>query len=467
MGLQSRGGIPTIEWDRITRATDPKLRGPVPAMNTPVQNANFVVNKATLTLNRAGSHPGNPILAGLGVRNGHQVGRGSRLTALFLYQDHLALGTNLVAQAASGGPGIFYYNFLAGSGQSVAGSPAAGAIRNFLRWQEPFGASEKEFWVKTKDADIVALGGLPALDPATLLAVERTAQIVDAGRTWLDVPIDFFLSWNDEFLELHRQIQSSPEVGFLKAYGGADFVTFFDTAPGTEGIGVKVNAVIDAAIKDQHVIQVENTVGLKAITVRFRSKAGSTYFVDVPILIRVLAAASGSCEPPVDEPCGQMLVKKDAPLPIHLPSAASVPGVQAVAGTPGNPVDRDLFYASIHASIVGAEANLLVRKYKLIPSPTDVAGARYEKVGGDLEFKPLRTAAASPVPGGAYQAPQQLTIAFDYAAEKALLIALYVISVKDGHTYSPGQPFTAPKSRDISFYAAGETGGNDACITYP
>lgn len=466
--MATRGDLLGPEWERVNRAPTPLLRGPAPALLYPVENANVIRNKAVILLNRAGSHPGNPILAGLGMRLSFEPGLRDRLTGIFIFQDRRLHGVNLKSQAGSGGPGIYTLDVLVGSGQSVAGSPVSGAVRNFLRWQTAFGADEKEFWAKTMDADIVNLNGLPALDPVTLLAVERTAQIVDDSRTWLDVPIDFFVSWGDEFAQLHRLItDGTPENGFQKSYGGAAFVSFFDTTPGTEGVGTAVNPVTQAAISSQQIIQVQNTAGLKQITVRFRSKQLSSWFVDVPILIRVLAAPAGSCLPPVDLPCGQMLLKKGSALPSNFQSAASVPGIQDVAGTPGNPTDRDLWYLSVHEAIVGGTANLLVRKWKTVPSSTDLGGADLVQVGGDLEFLPLRGTAATPNPGPPYGTPQMLTVAFDVAADRAALVAFYTVQVKDGHNLSPAQLFMGPRARDFSFYPAGESGATTMpCVSY-
>ena len=146
-------------------------------------------------------------------------------------------------------------------------------------------------------------------------------------------------------------------------------------------------------------------------------------------------------------------------------ASAQASGVRK-PGTPAAAIDRDLFYISIHAAIVGGTANLLVRKFKSIQSAPDQAGARYEQVGGDLEFFPLRAAVATPAPGGDYGSAQRLTIAFDVAAERAALVSLYVVSVKDGDNFSPGLPFTGPRARDLCFYPAGGAGGLDECVTY-
>jgi len=465
MGLISRGSQPTIEWERVTRATEPRLRGPVPGINSPIENANLILNKQVLTLNRAGSHPKNPILAGLGIRSGFQVGLKDRLTGVFIYQDRRSIGNNLAEDAPSGGPGLYTVDMLAGSGQTKAGTPASGAIRNFLRWSSVFGTVEREFWIKSYDYDIVTVGDLPALDPDTLLPVERAFPMVDASRDWLDIPIDFFVSWNDEFQEMHRLVtEGTPEGGFLKAYGGAVFVSFFDTTPGTEGVGVQVNPVTQNPVKDQQIIQVENTAGLKSITVRFRSKEDSLYFVDVPILIRVLPPPADNCLPPIDEPCCQELILHTQTIEANTPDEPSVPGVQVVAGTPGTKPAKDLLIVGIHAAAVGSAPTLLVRKFELVQDLTNIGGSVYQQVDTDLEFLPLRTPAASPVEAPPYQAPLRLVIAFDIGADRAAHVALYVISVKDDVHLSAGRPFTGPAARDLCFFPKGETGGQDPCI---
>jgi len=227
-----------------------------------------------------------------------------------------------------------------------------------------------------------------------------------------------------------------------------------------------VNAVTDAPIRDQHIIEVQNTPGTKLITARFRSKAASTWFVDVPIILNVLAPPSGSCEPPVDEYCGQMLLKKSTPLPANVQGAASVPNVQDVLGTVGNQIDRDLLYLSLHGAIAGPTANLLVRKWKWIQQASDISGSRMNQVGSDLVFLPLRQPSATPVAGGDYGTPQMLTVCFDVAADRALNVAFYTVQIQDDHSLSPAQLFTGPHARDISFFPAGGTGGTDPCVTY-
>ncbi len=445
------------DYTRLRRADEPSLLGPVPGFMNPTENANVLLNKTIATLNRAGSHPGNPVLAGLGITVQYLLARGEIVTAIHLYQDPGALGVSQLYAA---------YNFQAGSGLSKAGSPSTGSRKNFVRIVSAGGATEREYWIKSKDADIVTLEGQAALDQATLLPVTIQVQQVAAGHDWLDVRVDFMPSWNDEFQVLHAATAEDREAGFRKSYGGAAFVSFFDTDPGTEGVGVGVNPIDQAYIYDTRKIQVKNEPGIYEITARFRSKADSSFFVDVPIVIEVLEADSCSCATPVDEVCGQMLLKKDTELPNNAQDAASVPGVQDVAGSPGDEIDRDLFYISMHGAIVGPTPTILVRKWQWIADATNLAGAKFQQYGTDLEFLPLTSDAASPNPGGSYGTGKMLTVCFDVAAERALGIAFYTAQIKDGDELGAAQLFTAPKSRDIALMPAGGTGGVDDCITY-
>jgi hypothetical protein len=458
--------VPPPDYARLRRADEPNSRGQVPGFSTPTESANVLLNKTIATLNRAGSNPGNPVLSGLGVTLQYALSRGERLTGLFLYKDPGDVAANQIASASLNALTLTY-NFRAGSGLSKAGSPVTGAVRNVVRVSTSTGrGTEKEYWVKSYDADVVSIEGVAALDVSTLLPVAVPVQIVDGSRPWLDVRVDFMASWNDEFQVLHVETALDQESGFRKAYGGAAFVSFFDTTPGTEGVGTAVNPVTQDFIYQRRSIQIENVAGTYQITARFRSKKDSFYFVDVPLIITVLAAPSGSCLPPIDEPCGSMLLLRGTALPANVQSSASVPGVQDVAGTPGGLTDRDLFYCSIHEAAVGANPTFLVRKWKIIVNGANQGGFELAQVGTDLTYLPLRTTAASPTPGGSYGAPQMLTVCFDVLAERALLVAFYTISVKDGDNQSPARPFVGPRARDINLIPVGGTGGTDPCVIY-
>ncbi len=456
--------VPPPDYSRLRQSDQPSLRQPVPAFTVPVENANVLLNKQIATLNRAGSNPGNPILSGLGITAQYGLARGERLTGLFIFQDPGALGASQLAAASVNGL-TMTYNFRAGSGLTKAGTPITGAKKNMLRIASTTGGTEREYWIKSYDSDIVTLNGEASLDKTTLLPVPITVQQV-TGLVWLDVRVDFMPSWNDEFQVLHAAPAADREAGFRKSYGGAAFVSFFDTTPGTEGVGTGVNPITQAFIYDTRSIQVDNTPGTYHITARFRSKKDAFYFVDVPIIITVIAAPEGSCLPPVDEVCGKMLLLKGTALPANVQGTPSVPGVQDVVGTPGTILAKDLFWISVHSSIVGATPTLLVRKWGLVASAQDLAGVTEAQIGSDLEYLPLTQSAPSPVPGSPYQPPQMLTICFDVAAEKALGVAWYTVQIKDGHSLSPAQIKAGPQARSIALMPAGGLGGTDPCVTY-
>lgn len=461
MIIQNHGGQPTPDHARIHRANEPRLRHPIPALTNAVENANLVRNKQAGTLNRGGSHPGNPILSGLGARAQIGIGTGDRLLGVYLFQDRGQLGANLIAQAAHG-PLFTTLDFQAGSGQTVAGSPATGAKKNFLRWQTKAGAAEREFWIKSYDYDVVAVKRLPCLDPETLDPVEIEAEIENPGNAWIDLDIDFMVSWNDEFQVLHRRADADEETGFLKAYGGAKFVSFFDTTPGTEGVGVEVNPVTQDVISNRHKIQVQNTVGLKEITVRFRSKAGSLYFVDVPILIRVIDQEE-TCVKPSVEPCTALLLKVGTALPAGLPGEPSVPDEQVTEGTEDEPLDQDLLYVTIRSATAGGAPKLRVRKWKYVASANALAGAVMVQVGADETYLPLSAGSSTPDEDPPYQAPKRHTIAFSVTQLSADLVAFLTVQVLDDPSLSEPILIAAARARDIAYLPAGGAGGGPTC----
>jgi hypothetical protein len=461
MIIQSHGGQPTPDHARIHRAGEPRLRHPIPALVNAVENANLVVNKQAGTLNRGGSHPGNPILSGLGVRAQLGIGTADRLLGVYLFQDRGQLGNNLISQVAHG-PLFATLDFQAGSGQTVAGTPATGAKKNFLRWQTKAGAAEREFWIKSYDYDVVAVKQLPCLDPETLDPVEIEAEIMNPGNPWLDLPIDFMVSWNDEFQVLHRRADGDEEVGFLKAYGGAKFVSFFDTTPGTEGVGVEVNPVTQDVIYNRHKIQVQNTVGLKEITVRFRSKEGSLYFVDVNILVRVVDQEE-TCVKPSVEGCTALYLKAGTALPAGLPNAPSVPDVQVTEGTEDEPLDQDLLFVTIRSATAGGAPKLRVRKWKYVQSAAALAGAVMVQVGNDEDYLPLSSGSSTPDEDPPYQAPKRLTVAFSVSQLSADLVAFLTVQALDAPSLSEPILIAAARARDISYLPAGSVGGGPVC----
>lgn len=470
MALQHHGRIPQPDHTRIHRADEPRLRQPIPALNAVVENANQTLDKAITTLNRAGSNPRNPILSGLAGRFEFGLSILDSLRAVYIFQEHSNPGTNLISSVVQVAPGRFALDdHLYGGGVSVAGSPATGAKRNFIRVKSKFGTVEKEFWVKTKDADIIAIDGKPALNLVTLLPKTLDVFIVDASRPWIQLPIDFFVSWNDEFQVLHNAKNPFLDPGFLKAYGGAKFVSFFDTTPGTEGVGVAVNPVTEAQIEDQHLIEVQNTAGLKEITVRFRSKQGSLFFVDCPIKLNVIAPPVVACNPPVvgpPETCTSVLLTQGTPLPADTPSVPSTVGNPTVAGTVGQPLSKDLIIVTVRAAVVGASPTLRIQKWKWLPDAKDVSGGWLDHVGASFELIPLQLTSAVPVAGPPYGAPVRMTIAFDRLQDSADNVAFYTVSVNEGGLLGNPMLVPGPKAREVQFFPAGETGGGsgDLCV---
>lgn len=467
MPFMGRGSVPFPDHRRVHRATDPRLRGLAPALRDPVESANQVVNATALTLNRAGTHRRNPILQGLGLEVSIPLGTGDDLKGIFLFQRHSSLGMNLKAQATLQAPGVHAFKFLVGSGQSVAGSAAEGAKRNYLKIQTARGAFEREFWAQDYEADVVTLNDEAALDPVTLEPVEVVAEIVDGSRAWLEIRTDFMVGWNDEFLGLHRSETPDAERGFAKAYGGAAFVSFFDTDPGTEGVGTQVNPLDQVAIESRRVIEIENTEGLKEITARFRSKLDSEYFVDVPLLIRVIDQDE-ICLAPVTMPCTDLYSKSGSATPSGMPSVASTPMVQVVAG-PGSTIAQDLLYITVRGATVGGTPKLRLRRWQLVESSTALAGARVTALA-DVDYLPLVQSAEIPETEEPYGLPKRYTIALSVVQLRADNVAFMEAILVDGQ--KPGMPVLVmgPRARDIGFISIGAggvgSGGGVVCAAY-
>lgn len=455
-----RGGLQKGEYRRTTRVADKALRGFVPAMSMPNENANQTLNKVALLLNRAGSSKHNPILAGLGQRWEWRIDERDRLLNVYIYQARPDFGPDKVDNAVSLGGSIFSLAVIHGV-DTQAGSPADGAKQNFYRVVTGAGAGEKYAFVKSYDRDVVSVNGLQALD-VDLEPVELVAQIIDTTRDWLEQPISFMDSWVDEFSVSHSRNVDDIERGNLKPYGGAKFVSFFQTGE-LEGVGTEVNPVTKAPIEDTHTLQLDNTEGLKHVTVRFRSKADSIYYVDVDILVMVVAPSDEACTVPMAQRCGESLLLQDTPLPGNVPDVASEPDVQVVAGTEGAPVSRDLHYIAVHGNIAGGTPKLRVTRFQAVASAEDVAGFIYEEIS-TLDYLALVSPADVPVGAPPYTGPVQLIVAFDKDEEKLAGVALYSVSVLDGDHVSAAVPFPGPSARDIGTYPTGETGGTDECF---
>lgn len=455
-----RGGIPVPEYRRTSRPADPALRGHVPALASPTENANQTLNKVALLLNRAGSSAQNPILSGLGQRWEWRIDDRDRLLNVYIYQRRPDFGPDRVDQTVPLGGSIFALDIVHGA-HTTAGSPETGAIQNFYRVVTRAGAGERYAYVKSYDKDVVVLDGENALDD-NLDPVEHVVQIVDDTRDWIEVPIAFMKSWADEFQVAHNRNVTDEGLGNRKAYGGASHVSFFQTEE-DEGVGTEVNPVNQTDVATQHTLQVENTVGLKHVTVRFRSKEDSLYFVDVEILIRVVAPEEETCGPPSSQRCGEALLLAGTPLPANMPGEASVVGVPTVAGTEGEPLERKLMYFAIHANIVGGSPRLLVKRSYAVASAPNVSGMVFED-DEPVEYIPLVYPADMPEEDPPYTGPVQLIIALDYLNEKLDGVSMYTIMVKDGDLVGQGIPYPGPSLRDSSFFPLGETGGTNDCF---
>jgi hypothetical protein len=467
MPFLGRGRPPFPDHRRVHRASEPRTRGLAPAVYNQLENGNQVVNATSLLLNRAGSHPRNPVLAGLGMEISIALGVGDDLKGIYLFQRFSQLGNNLRAQATLQAPGVYGFELMVGSGQTVAGTPSAGAKKNYVKIQTTRGSFEREFWAQQFEHDVVTLNGEAALDPESLEPVEISAEIVDGSLDWLEVRTDFMASWADEFLNLHRAETSDPESGFAKAYGGAAFVSFFDTDPGTEGVGVQVNPINQGAIHSRRTIQVENTVGLKEITARFRSKQGSLFYVDVPLLIRVIDQDE-VCLAPMTQPCVDLYVKAGSNTPSGLPSTASVPMVQVVPG-PAGTVEQEMLFITMRGATVGGSPKLRIRRWALTGSAPALMGARLVALD-DVDYLPLIQAAGSPVTAPPYGDAHRYTVALSvsqlYADNVAFIEAVLVDGTK------PGMPILVlgPRARDLGFMSIGSggrgTGGGPVCSAY-
>lgn len=456
------GKAPDPDFDRLTRATDPRLRQPIPALNVPIENANQTADKVIYTMNRGGSNPRNPLLAGLGTRFQFSLSRSDQVKALYVFQDRAALGNNLKSNLQPAAPGVYNFDTLLGSGLTAAGSPALGAKKNFVRLVSASGTIEREFYVKSYDADIIACNGQNALDAETLEPVVIELDPADAGEEgWIDVAIDFFVSWNDEFQKMHNGGNPYLNPGFLKAYGGAAFVSFFDTDPGDEGTGVQCNPVTQAPINDQHLIQIEATEGNKLVTVRFRSKQDSVYFVDVDIIFHVPAVPVPEepppCNPPqVDENVNIYIPPippweppdppptDDPPYTPDTPSTPtddpnSIPPITEFPVTPEDPhtpsqagvTGRIIVTLDGQALVAGAGGTALVKVVRWTAQPSQYFIGGVSMVQQSVKYyNPAVTAIEQGTPLGApYDDQQKFTILLDETADLAALVCFYTVSL--------------------------------------
>ncbi len=464
MARQHRGRVPSIDHARITRSNEPRLRQPIPALNIPVEGANPTLDKVSAHLNRAGSSASNPILTGMATRRTTILNSSDRMRSIYIFRDARPLGSNLIGTAGTGAPGVYTIDFLAGSGRSVGGTPATGAIKNFIRWESARGIIQKEFWVKSFDFDVVALNGLPALDATTLLKDPIDVLQVDPALEWIDVVIDYMVSWNDEFQALHNAGNPHLDPGFLKAYGGAKFVSLFETGL-DEGEGTVINPVTQTEIKDQHIVQVQNTTGQKNFTVRFRSKKESPFWVDIDVAVNVIALVCPPGDPPeddnpaVDDPT--IFVDYIPPVvppitPTDIPESEvagdffpySIAGVTPTVFT--GLLETPIVVLTIQGQTTGATPIVVVRRYGAI-SDTGAPGSVRHGFLDETEYIPLVVSGATvPTQGAPYQAAQAYRIAFQWNGEIVAGVTTYVVMLKDGSLYSKGSAFAAPKVTDLA-----------------
>ena len=474
---QPAGRIAVIPHDRIARATQERIRGPVPALSIPVEGANQVRDKPGVTLNRAGTNPRNPILKGLGHRITTILGQGVTLKAVYIYQRAAALGRSLLGITNNTAPGAHFIDVVAGAGSTQSGSPATGSVKNFIRFVTNRGVIEKEFWIKSQDYDVVALNGTPALDSVTLLKVCKDVAQIETASPWLDVTIDYMVSWNDEFQALHRSGNPNIEPGFLKSYGGALFVSLFDTSTATEGVGVQVNPVTQAEVKDQHVVQVQNTAGIKNFTVRFRSAKDSPFFVDIDVCVNVLVLVCDPGDPPVDgpppgpppaPPTLDYLPPQDPPItPTDIPCSdlggGEIVPYSVVGITPStwtDPVTVSIDVLTFQAQSIAAP-EFVVRRYSVVTDPLAAVGFQYTFLN-QKKYTPLIVSGATkPTEGAPYPAAQAYRIAFSHAQEVLDNVMLYEVYLKDGDLYSQPAAFPGPGTLALGAFISAGSGRPD------
>lgn len=476
MARQHRGQVPAIDHKRITRATDERLRGFIPALNIPVEGANATLDKISGTLNRAGSSAANPILSGLGVRRTIILNSSDRLRSVHLFRDGASMGPNLIREAGSGGDGLRILDFVAGAGRTVSGNPSSGALKNFIRWVSTRGTIQKEFYVKSIDYDVVALNGLPALDPTTLLKVCIDVIQLDPGLPWIDVVIDFFVSWNDEFQVLHNAKNPHLDPGFLKSYGGSLFVSMFETGA-LEGQGTSVNPVTQEPIKDQHKVEVENTVGQKDFTCRFRSKKDSPYWVDVDVCVNVLALVCPpgnpptTEDPPLEPPTTTIdyLPPQDPPItPTDIPCSDigggdivpySVEGIDPE--TWEDPVTTDIDVITVQGQTTGAVPKVVVLRYAVVGDLGSPGGIKYGLLS-EKKYTPLVVSGATtPTLGSPFQAAQAYRISFRHGEEVLDQVVAYVVYLEDGSLKSAGATLPGPAIEMMAAFLQSATGRLD------
>lgn len=433
------------DYTRLTRTNDLKIRQQRPPEPLARDNAEQIVNKAAATLNLAGATPESPILSGLGVSFVFYLSSSERLEAVHIHQDPGVYKSNLKPSCTVIATNAWALSMLAGAGTSVAGTHLTGAMRNFLRVVTNHGARTREFWIRSRCQDAVVLEEQNAhdanLDPVTI-------RIPTAGTAWLPVAVEFFKSWETQF--------GRP------AYGGARFVSLFDTTPGTEGVGSECTPLNQVNIEGVKTIQVDNGVGTKELTFRFRSRKDSPYFVDIPVVIEVTASECPPSSPPVIEPCADILLLRGTETPYNTPNQPTVPGVPPVPGTPGDPISQDLLVIAVRGASEG-DPTLVVKEWRVQESSTDLSGAQFIE-GPETEYIPYSDLpATTPDPGSPYQSPRIYAVVLSVQVLRAANVAALTVLLKDGALYSKPVLVVGPALRNVALFPPGEAGGGTGC----
>lgn len=473
---QTRGRQIVADHQRLRRAVEPRLRGLVPALNVPIEGANQTTDKAGTTLNRGGSSARNPILSGLGHRLTGKIASTDTLTAVQIYQDRASIGANLLALAHAQAAGVFSIDLVAGTGRTKAGSPATGSKKNFIRWKSRDGSIEKEFYIKSFDFDVVALNGIPALDPITLLKTCITVNELPGSVSWIQIITDWMVSWNDDFGALHRRSPNPflKAPGFLKSYGGAKFVSVFDTSTATEGVGVQVNPQTQIEIKDLHGVEIQNTPGQKNFTCRFRSKQDSPYFVDVDVCVLVVADPCDPSEPPAtedpptDPPVHTCVTVTpfDPPLiPTDLPGDSSTspatPGSPESPGVPiayADPLGVKMVVVTLQGQTTGNTPDVIVRRYSLAIDTAAPGGFKIDFLSLKRYIPLVVAGATTPTKGAPYQAAQAYRVAFQSPTEQLGNVTFYTVQLDDGGLFSQAVVCQAPGIFGLSGFLQQEAG---------
>lgn len=462
------GGQPVLDHDKMVRANDPRVREFVPAIAAPIQSANQTLEKVSITLNRAGTHKGNPILAGLAGRVQIPLATTDILTGLFVFTDRADPKGNLVHLVSGGPAGLRTFDLPMVEGFVSVGSPATGPRRNYLRQVSQEGKFERTFWVQSKDFNTVQLNGLPALDPDTLAPVAITVKRPNTVDAWIDVVADFFVAWADEFHVEHRSNNPNLDPGFAKAYGGSLVVSVFDTnpTPAEEGVGVEVNPYTEVLIAQQKKVQVQNTVGLKRFTFRFRAKVGSPFFVDCPVEVLVIEDDPCVCDPPTEanpppdeeEPCVPPpidYIPPTDPPTISPPEMVwsdsglglvpySIEGVTPEQGIVTETLSEPVLVITVQGQAAGGSPTIRVRRWTFMPDIEAHDSVKLVFVN-ELEFIPLLVDGATcPTNDPPYQPADAYRIAFSRTQELIASIVFYEVFVDDGGLWSKAAAVLGP-----------------------